>query len=221
MVNRSVERAIELAGVVGAAAAELPELDEVVARFDILVCSTRSEELVLSYERIAKMAQERGSRPLMIIDIAVPRDVDPRAAGIEGVTLLDIDGLRSFADEGRKKRATEARRGREIIAAEVNRFLEDEMAARYSGLIAALRKAAEETRADEVARYSGRLADLDHEKLDLVDSLTRSLVNKLLHAPTVRMRELAATSDGALLAESLAKLFDLADDWDAGPDSGA
>lgn len=221
VVNRSVERAIELAGVVGAAAAELSDLDEVVARSDILVCSTRSEELVISRERVAKMAEVRGDRPLMIIDIAVPRDVDPGVASIDGVTLLDIDGLRSLADEGRKKRGAEALRGREIIAEEVNRFLEDEMAARYSGLIAALRKSAEETRADEVARYSGRLADLDHEKLDLVDSLTRSLVNKLLHAPTVRMRELAATPDGALLAESLARLFDLADDWDAGSDSDA
>ncbi|RIK10452.1 MAG: glutamyl-tRNA reductase [Acidobacteria bacterium] len=221
VVNRSIDKAIELAGVVGAAAAELSDLDEVVARSDILVCSTRSDDLVLSFERVSKMAEERGHRPLMIIDIAVPRDVDPSAADIEGVTLLDIDGLRSFADEGRKKRATEARRGREIIAGEVTRFLEDEMAARYSGLIAALRKAAEETRADEIARYSGRLADLEHDDLDLVDSLTRSLVNKLLHTPTVRMRELAATADGALLAESLAKLFDLTDEWDAGSDSDA
>lgn len=221
VVNRSLDKAIELAGRVGGEAAALEDLDEAVVRADILVTSTRSDELVLGRDRVGEMASARDSRPLLIIDIAVPRDVDPAAAETSGVTLLDIDALRSFADEGRRKRAAEARGGRKIVTEEVQRFLQDEMAARYSGLISALRSEAEQTRIQELERYAGRLTSLGQDELDLVDALTRSLVNKLLHTPTVRMRELAATADGAQLAESLVKLFDITDDQDAGPDSDA
>lgn len=209
VINRSVERGAEVADRVGGRACGLDELDSVIDAADILVASTRSPGLVLDLPAAEEIAARRGGRPLLIVDIAVPRDVDVAVRGVDGVTLLDLDDLKAFAEEGRRQRAAEAIRGREIISEEVERFLEDELSARYGPLISELRAEAEELRAGEFERYSRRLSNLSLEDRETVEALTRSLANKFLHAPTVRMRELASMPDGEVLADSLVKLFGL------------
>lgn len=218
VANRSIDKAEEVASRVGGCAVALGDLDVAIDDADILVTSTRSPEIVIDASTVSAMAARRQNRPLLIVDIAVPRDVDPEAASIDGVTLLDMDDLKASALEGRRMRAAEATRGREIIATEVERFLDDEMAARYGSLVAELRSAAESIRSDEVDRYSQQFADLTDEQRDAVDALTRSLLNKFLHTPTVRMRELATTSEGEALADALAKLFELTDPIQSGSD---
>lgn len=221
VINRSHDRARIVAEQFGAAFDGMEALGDAIRDADILVTCTRKDEVVLDRDFLAKIIVDRSDTPLLVLDIAVPRDVAPDANDIHGIRILDMDALKNFAEVGRRKRVVEARRGHQIVSFEVSRFLEDEMAARYRSLIADLRSVAERIREAEVARYSHGLADLKSDQLDVIESLTRSLINKLLHTPTVRMRELAATPEGASLAEALARLFDLPADQHADSTSDA
>jgi len=144
-----------------------------------------------------------------VLDIAVPRDVEAIVANLPGITLLDLEDLRDWADRGRQARAAEAERVREIVAGEVDRYLDDASAREVAPILGALHDRAEHVRQAELARFQRRLTDLDPTEREAVEALTRGLIAKLLRQPTVRLKEDAGTPRGERNASALRDLFDL------------
>jgi glutamyl-tRNA reductase len=176
--------------------------------------------VLVERSEIESAMARRDGRALLIVDIAVPRNVDPGVAQVFGVTLLDIDDLKAFAAQSLHQRRREIDKVREIITEELERFRLERSAREVAPLVSSLRTRGEELRAGELARFGSRLANLDPAQRDAVEALTRGLVNKLLHEPTVRIKEAAGTSRGELYADALAALFGLEDAADAtGADS--
>lgn len=206
VVNRTWSRAAALAARIGGRAIELSGLTDALAEADVLLTSTGASSVLLEAGELAPVMAARDGRPLLIVDVAVPRDVDPAVASLPGVTLLDMDDLRAFAAHGLEGRRREISRVEEIIDAEVERYLASATARELAPLIVALRERAEAVRVGELERYRSRL---DEEQREVVDALTRALVQKLLHEPTVRLKDAAGSPKGDRLAEALRALFDL------------
>jgi glutamyl-tRNA reductase len=209
VANRTWDRAVALAARVGGRAVELGGLLEALRDVDLLLTSTGAPAVVVDGSELTPVIEGRGGRPLLIVDIAMPRDIDPAVGDLPGVTLLDLDDLRSFAEAGRDRRRQEVSRVRAIISEEVARFLDRESARAVAPAISALRDRAEAVRTDEIARFRSRLEGLDARQREAVEALTKGLVNKLLHEPTVRLKEAAGSTRGERLAAALRDLFGL------------
>lgn len=206
VANRTTGRAEELAQRIGGRAVSLDEMAADLAVVDVLLTSTGASSLILEHCDVAEIMAQRANRPLLIVDVAVPRDVDPAAGDLDGVTLLDMDDLRAFADRGLRERRAELDRVRSIIDDEVSRYLDYSSAREAAPLIAAFRTRAEVLRKEELDRYTGGLSPAEREA---VEAATRGLVGKLLHEPTVRLKDAAGSPRGDRLAEALRDLFDL------------
>lgn len=209
-INRSFERAHELAKRIDAEAIPFEKINEALSSCDVLLTSTASDSAIFDRARLETIMDGRKGKELLIIDIAVPRDVDPAAASIDGITLFDIDALWSF----RTKNSLISNDGayleaREIISEEVVRYLEQQSARQVAPLIAGFRNSAEEIRQAEIKRFESRLASLSEEQRDTVESLTQGILGKILHEPTIAMNEAAGSPRGDRLAEALRELFNI------------
>jgi len=147
------------------------------------------------------------ARPLVLLDLAVPRDVDPAADTVDGVTVLDVDAVNRLTETGAT--GVEVTKARAIVEDETRRFVAWTRAVRVEPTIAALRARAETVRRSEIDRLSARLGDLDDRQLQALDVLTRGIVNTFLHEPTVRLKTLADVRGADLYAAALRELFDL------------
>jgi glutamyl-tRNA reductase len=145
----------------------------------------------------------------VIVDAAVPRDVDPAVGTLDGVVLLDVEDVRRFAEEQMAGREAEVPAVRTIIAEEVERYRTTAAGRLAAPVVSALRERAEELRQGELDRHRRRLAGLDPAEQELIDTVTRRVVAKLLHEPTVRVKDAAGSPRGERLAEALRTLFDL------------
>jgi glutamyl-tRNA reductase len=206
VANRTPERAQALAERVGGRAVPLFDLPRALADVDVLLTSTGATSVMVEHGDVEDVVRERAGRDLLIIDVAVPRDVDPAAADLPGVTLLDMDDLRAFADAGLAERRREATRARDLVDEEVGRFREASTARQVAPVVVALREHAEAVRLAEVERLGRKLSDDERAALD---ALSKGLVAKLLHEPTVRLKDAAGTVRGERLADALRELFDL------------
>ena len=146
---------------------------------------------------------------MVIVDVAVPRDVDPSVSDLPGVTLLDMDDLSEFAAAGRRERALEIAAVDAIVTEEVARFTDVKSAREVAPLVTSLRTEAEAIRRAEIDRALGSLSDLSDAQIAAVEQLTHRLVAKLLHQPTITVKESAGTPKGDRLADSLRDLFGL------------
>ena len=146
---------------------------------------------------------------LLIVDIAVPRDVDSAVAELDGVTLLDLDDLRDWAAKGIEKRSVEAASVRVIVGEEVERFTIDVTARQAAPLVAQLHEHAETIRLAELDRFSSRLAGLEPAQRAAVEAVTKGIIAKLLHSPSVRLKEDVGTPSGERNAAAVHDLFDL------------
>ena len=202
VANRTLDRAEELAAELGAEAVGIERLPEELARADVVVASTSAPGYLLTS---ADVPPRRG-RPLFLIDLAVPRDLDPSIHELEDCFLYDIDDLQAVVAETLAGRRQEAERAEELVAAEAERFRAWQASLDVVPAIASLRARAEEIRAAELARLGQRLSDAERAA---VESATAQIVNKLLHLPIVRMKEAAVTADGVIYAETVRHLFGL------------
>jgi glutamyl-tRNA reductase len=193
--SRTLESAQELADRVAGRAAPFDAVAVELTRADLVISATRCPYPILHAEAI----QQR-EKPLVLVDIAVPRDLDPEIAKLDGCTLYDIDAL----GEGLVGREEDVREAERIVAEEVERFGEWLRSRGAAPAIAALRRKAEEIRAEELARAEPRLAELSERERRAVETLTAQIVNKLLHAPTIRAKEAGS--------EPLRELFALRED---------
>jgi glutamyl-tRNA reductase len=212
VANRSPEKAAELAARFGGEPIALDRLVEELAGVDVVVSSTSASGFVLRREDVESVLPARRGRPLFLIDIAVPRDLDPAIHELDGCYLYDIDDLQSVVVESLAGRRQEAGRAEAIVAAEAERFREWQASLDVVPAIASLRARAEAIRAAELERARARLGRLTEAERAAVESITAQIVNKLLHLPTVRMKEAAAGADGAVYAETVRHLFGLGED---------
>ena len=212
VANRTPEHAERLAASFAARSAAIDELAGALSVADIVVSSTSAPGFVLGGESLASVLRARRGRPLLIVDLAVPRDVDPSLGAIDGCFLYDIDALESVVSATLEGRRTEAVHAERIVSEEAERFRAWRASLAVVPAIASLRAHAEEIRAAELARLEGRLPEGDR---DVVDRLTAQIVNKLLHLPTVRLKEAAVTADGLLYADVVRHLFGLSEEDEA------
>ena len=208
VANRSADRGSTLAERVDGVAVGFDRLDEAIGDADLVVACTGSGEPVLTRELI-ESARARNRRPLHIVDIAVPRDVAPAVAELPDVTVFDLDDLRDWADRGLAHRAGEAERVRSIVGEEVEEFLVEVTARQAAPLVASMREAADRVRAAELERFASRLSSLDDADRETVEALTRAIVAKLLHEPSVRLKTQAGTPQGERNAAAVRDLFDI------------
>jgi glutamyl-tRNA reductase len=185
------------------------QLEAELARVDVVVASTSSRDLVLDAETVER---SRKGRRLLFIDLAVPRDLDPAIHELDGCYLYDIDDLEAIVSETLAGRRNEAARAEAIVAAEADKFREWHASLDIVPAIASLRARAEEIREEELRKADGLLARLDDTQRHAVESLTSQIVNKLLHLPTVRMKQAAVSADGVIYAEAVRHLFGLGED---------
>ena len=207
VANRSAERGQTLAERVSGVAIGFDRLAEAIGVADLVLTCTGSGEPVLTSDFVSLARSP--SRPLLIVDIAVPRDVDAAVAELPNVTVLDLDDLRDWADRGRSHRMGELERVRSIVREEVERFELEATALQAAPLVSAIRERAESFRRSELERYASRLAGLGDAERDAVEALTRGIVAKLLHHPSVRLKQQAGTPQGERNAAAVADLFDL------------
>ena len=193
--SRTLESAQDLAGRVGGSAAVFDAVAVELPEADLVISATRCPYPILHAEAVRPR-----EKPLVLVDVAVPRDLDPAIGELEGCTLFDIDAL----GEGLVGREEDVREAEAIVAEEAARFAEWRRSRDAAGAIRDLRTRAEEIRSEELARAGSRLAELSDRERETVETLTTQIVNKLLHAPTVRAKEAGS--------EPLRDLFALRDD---------
>jgi glutamyl-tRNA reductase len=208
VTNRTHARAIDLASCVGGSVVPFEQLPAALADADVLLTCSRAGTTVVARE-LVETARRNVSTPLLIVDIAVPRNVAAEVAACAGVTLLDLDDLRDWAAKGVQKRSREADSVREIVGEEVERFITEVTARQAAPLVSTLHERAEGIRAGELERFAARLSSLDAVQRAAVDAVTRGIVAKLLHQPSVRLKQDAGTPQGERNAAAVRDLFDL------------
>jgi glutamyl-tRNA reductase len=209
VANRTHARAVALAARIGAEPVALVDVPDRVADVDLLLTSTGSQVPIIERSDLEPVMIRRSGRPLLVVDIAVPRDVDRAVADIGGVTLLDMDDLRGFAAIGVASRRLEVAAAEAILNDELERYLNATSAREVAPMIVALRERAEVVRRAELERFRARLDDLGTDQANLVDEVTRRLVSKLLHQPTVVLKDAAGSPRGDRLVAALRELFEI------------
>jgi glutamyl-tRNA reductase len=202
VINRSPEKARRLAGILGGRAAHLEDLADEIAQADVLISSTGATGIVVETEDI----RPRDGRPLVILDIALPRDVDAAASLMSDVHYVDLEVLRN---SGAMVSDEEVASATAIVATELRAYLENQQALAVAPTVTALRARAAQVVDGELLRLDNRLPGLDEQLRAEVATAVRRAVDKVLHAPTVRVKELAATPEGNAYAAALRELFDL------------
>ncbi len=215
VINRTEDRAQGLATTFEARAKPWHELAEALVSSDMVFCSTTSPEVVLDRPMVEEAVNARTTTdPLVIVDIAVPRDVDPEVGRIPNVVLRDIDDLGELVEGNLGAGRSEVAKVEEIVADELARFSQWEAAIEVAPTVARLVERSEAIRRSEIDRANALLAELSPEQQQLVEQLTKRIVNKMLHAPLNKSRELASSKRGYLYREALHELFGLDDDSD-------
>jgi glutamyl-tRNA reductase len=209
IVNRSIEPARRLAAKTGGDPAGMERLAEAIGDADVVVSCTGAAGVVIGPETIreAFRTRARGGRPLFLLDLAVPRDVDPEVTNLPGIHLADIDDLRGSLDGLGVADGREIERVRAVLAEEVSRFRSWRRAAHLAPLIQALQQKGLRIQQAELRRMAPKLADLSERERAAVESVAASIVAKLLHEPIVRLKDLSGPGAGDTYARALAELF--------------
>ena len=209
VVNRTVANATELVaraeGSVTASAHGLGDLAEVLSGARLLICAAEAELPLVTPAHLAG----RGGHPLLIVDLGMPRNVEPDVGLLPGVELLDISHLSAVVEAAVEDRRGEITKAEEIVADEVARYLEDMRGRGAAPVVVALREKLEAIRVAELDRRRADLSSLNPEQLEAVEAITRSMLAKLAHEPTVALKETAGTPRGERLLEAVSLLFDL------------
>jgi glutamyl-tRNA reductase len=207
--GRRFERAEELAASLGGRAAPFESLRDELAKAEIVISGTGAPGIVIHRADVEAAQAARRSRPLFLIDIAVPRDIDADAAKVKGVFLYDLDDLRSVADANLRERRKEAAAAEALVEREVQEFMAWRKSLEVVPLVVELRQRGEEIRRHELEKARSRLGSLTPEQEKAIDSLTSSIVNKILHPPTVHLKEIASNGHGPEHVGFIRKLLGL------------
>ncbi len=207
--GRTFEKAEQLAAALGGTAAPFESLRAELMKADIVISGTGAPGIVIRAEDIQAASGGRRGRPLFLIDIAVPRDIDPEAAKLSGVFLYDLDDLKSVAEANLRERQKEAAAAEALVEREVNEFLEWRRSLEVVPVLVELRRRADEIRRAEVEKARKRLGPMTPEQEEALEAMTSAIVNKLLHAPTVHLKEIASNGHASEHMGLIRKLLGL------------
>ena len=210
--GRTFEKAAELAAALGGKAAPFESLRDELARTDIVISGTGAPGIVIhpaDVESARAARRGRHARPLFLIDIAVPRDIDPAVRKIGGVFLYDLDDLKAVAEANLRERLKEAAAAEALVEREVREFLDWQKAREAVPLLNELRRRAEEIRRHELDKAKRRIDPLTPEQDEAIEAATTAIVNKLLHSPTVHLKEAARDTDAPEQLSLIRKLLGL------------
>ncbi len=207
--NRSYDRAVRLAAQFNGRAARFDELYSCIEEADIVISCTAASHCVIKFEPMKKIMEKRNNRPLFMVDIAVPRDIEVSVSTLGGVTLLDIDDLKATVDRNLAERKRAAVRAEEIIEEELDEFMKWLSVQFAVPTIAALKKWGEEIKQKELERAFNRLGHISEHDRKVITTLANSIVNQILHVPITKIKQYALTTEGHLYTEILQNLFDL------------
>ena len=208
VASRRRDRALSLARRYGGRSVSFDELPQALERADMVVAATASPHLLLEAAEVSEVMRARGGRPMLLIDLAVPRDVDAACAAIAGVSLYDVDDLEGTIARNRKVRQAEARKAEGIVEEEIQQFAAWLGSLEVLPTLAALRGRAAEIAEQVVAENAGKWESASPRDLERVHALARAVVNRLLHDPTLKMKEMRDDRVHARMA-LVRELFDL------------
>lgn len=214
VTSRSPERTADLAAYLGGEPVRFGERERAIAEADIVITSTSAPETIISREMVAHAMAARPSRPLLLVDIAVPRDIDPLAATVPGVHLYDIDEVQAVAESNMHLRRKEIAAAEAIVEEHVEKYAQWLRSLEVVPTVAALRAQAEQTRLAELERTLAKM-DLSAADRKRIESMSAALVKKLLHAPITRLKQ---SGEGERYVEAARALFGLDDAPDGDPD---
>lgn len=209
VANRTYERAEALAREHGAVAMHYDECWQSLESVDVLVCSTASPRPVVRVEHVGPAMKARGDRPLCVLDIALPRDVDAKVGQLENVFLYDLDDLRAAAAANLDRREDDVPAAERIVAGEVEKYWQWLAGLAAVPVVTEFRSRMDKVRADELAHALRRIEGLSSEQARAIEGFSRSLMNKFLHEPSVRLRAAAANGRGLGVVDAARYLFAL------------
>ena len=209
VTNRTFERAEKLAAEFQGRAVPFEEFTEHLAQVDIILTSTGAPTFILGQRQMEEALRRRKHRPMFLIDIAVPRDIDPKVNSLDNVYLYDVDDLQGVVQANLKERQKEAHRAEAIIGEEIGQFHLWLGNLEVKPTIVALRKRLEEISAQELAKTFGNLKDLTDQQRRGVEVMTNAIVNKILHRPIMVLKRTQNESGGEDYVDAVRELFDL------------
>jgi len=213
IINRTHANAVDLAETLGATHRTFAELSDALVDADVVISSTKAPRALITPERMHPILEKRGGRSLLLIDIALPRDIDPEVGTLLNVHLYNLDDLQAQVERGISLRLQESEHVQAIVAEEVQSFERWLSSLSVTGTVSDMRQHIEAIRQQELARAMRQLSTtLSEREAAAVQELTTRLVNKILHTPTLQLKEAAADGQGHVYAEALRYLFKLEED---------
>ncbi|HKJ35474.1 MAG TPA: glutamyl-tRNA reductase [Solirubrobacterales bacterium] len=209
VANRRYDRAIGLAERFGGSAVRFDELPSQLAQADIVVSSTNSPHHIIEREELELMMRERDGRPLLFIDLAVPRDIDPACQEVEAVGIHDVDDVQTIAERNAGGREAEARRAERIVSSELSRLERWLDSLEVLPTVAAMRGHADRIVARVLDENAGRWRDVGDEDRERIEALARAVASRILHEPTLRLKRSADSEDAYLQIAAIRNLFGL------------
>jgi glutamyl-tRNA reductase len=213
VTNRTFERAVEIAKMFEGAAIPFEHFIDHIDRADIVITSTGAPHFIITRPLAEQVIRNRRNNPVFFIDIAVPRDVDPAVNDIDNAFVYDIDDLQQVIDANMKERMKEAGRAEEIIDREVQAFCTRIQSREVAPTIVLLRDTLEKVRREEIERHRKLLRDMPADQqeatLAVIDQVTQSLMNKILHHPIARMKDMSSDPQGGEFIETVRKIFNV------------
>jgi glutamyl-tRNA reductase len=207
VANRTYERGCELSREFDGRAIRFEDFPAELVHTDIVICSTGASTFVLHKEHMQKVMKERKQKPVFIIDISVPRNVDPGINDMDNVYLYDVDDLRGVVDSNISERQKEAAKAEAIVEDEIETFRKWMMTLNSVPTVIALRERAEAIRKDELERFFNRFPSLGEKERKAIEGMAGGIINKLIHAPTVALKNDAEDKD--MLIALIKRLYDL------------
>ena len=211
ITNRTAERAEELARIFQGDVIPYDQFPQRLSEVDIVITSSAAQGFVINRDMIRRALDARKNQPMFLIDIAVPRNVEPSIADIEHAFLYDIDDLQRLTDQNLKTRLDVAQHAESIVTDEVARLEARLREREVTPTIVSFQEQLETIRTDVLSRYRGKLGNLTHEQEEAIEALTRGIVNKIAHAPISEMRKQAAGSADGEFVNVMRRLFRLRD----------
>lgn len=209
VVNRTFQTACCLASDFRGSALPMERLEEGLATADVAITSTGATDPLITFDRMKKVMRRRRFRPIFLIDIAIPRDIQPEVNDLDGVYLYNIDDLQAVVAENVGERRQEAMRGEAIVSEEEVKFLEWIKTLDAAPTIIAFRRRLESVRASELARLNGKLSRLDPQDRETVELITRSIINKIAHDPISFLKKAGTRPRGNVYLDIAQRMFNL------------
>jgi glutamyl-tRNA reductase len=209
VTNRTYERAVEMAKTFQGTPVEWARFHAMLPEVDILIASTGASDYILRKEEMQRVMTARKNRPVFLIDIAVPRNIDPSVNELDSVFVYDIDDLQEVVNANLRERMKEAERAEQIVEQEVERMMARLHIQEVAPTIVSLQEQLEQIRTSEMERMRRKYGPLTTEQEEAWEALTRGIVNKIAHGPISQLRAHAGHPDGAHVIDTIRKVFHL------------